>query len=388
MLSNVISICVVSEVGVWIKFFSDFVIIFYLVLAGSLCRIPPTLIAVGGETGRHLLSKLLYGSGQSQEAKRMWQYILKRVLLMIPTLLGAALIVFLLMNIVPGDIALLIIGGDQGGDINPQELARLREKLGLNRPLYEQFFSWLWNVVQLDFGNSLWTGAPVIEELKIRFPLTLEIAVAATILSTLIAIPLGTLAAIRQDTWVDYAVRVLSIGGLAIPSFWTGILVILFLVLLFEWSPPLEFVSITEDPWENFKQLVWPIVTVGYRYAAVTTRMTRSTVLEVLREDYIRTAWAKGLQERMVVAKHTLKNAVLPVITIIGTEFAFLIGGLVVTETVFTLNGVGSFVVDAIAHRDIPVVQSLVLLIAFAFVFVNLIIDLLYAWIDPRISYR
>jgi peptide/nickel transport system permease protein len=318
----------------------------------------------------------------------MWQYILKRVLLMIPTLLGAALIVFLLMNIVPGDIALLIIGGDQGGDINPQELARLRENLGLNRPLYVQFLSWLWGVVQFDFGNSLWTGAPVIEELKIRFPLTLEIAVAATILSTLIAIPLGTLAAIRQDTWVDYVVRVISIGGLAIPSFWTGILVILFLVLLFEWSPPLEFVPLTEDPWENFKQLVWPIVTVGYRYAAVTTRMTRSTVLEVLREDYIRTAWAKGLQERMVVAKHTLKNAVLPVITIIGTEFAFLIGGLVVTETVFTLNGVGSFVVDAIAHRDIPVVQSLVLLIAFAFVFVNLIIDLLYAWIDPRISYR
>jgi peptide/nickel transport system permease protein len=318
----------------------------------------------------------------------MWQYIVKRLLLMIPTLVGAALIVFLLMNIVPGDIALLIIGGDQGGDINPQELAKLRENLGLNRPLYMQFLSWLWDVVRLDFGTSLWTGAPVIEELKIRFPLTFEIAVAATILSTLIAIPLGTLAAIRQDTWIDYIVRVISIGGLAIPSFWTGILVILFLVLLFEWTPPLEFVSITEDPWENFKQLAWPIVTVGYRYAAVTTRMTRSTVLEVMREDYIRTAWAKGLQERIVVAKHTLKNAVLPVITIIGTEFAFLIGGLVVTETVFTLNGVGSFVVDAIAHRDIPVVQSLVLLIAFTFVFVNLITDLLYAWFDPRISYR
>jgi peptide/nickel transport system permease protein len=318
----------------------------------------------------------------------MWQYILKRLLLMIPTLLGAALIVFILMNIIPGDIALLIIGGDQGGDINPVELANLREKLGLNRPLYAQFFSWLWNIAHLDFGNSLWTGAPVIEELKIRFPLTLEVAVAATIISTLIALPLGTLAAIRQDTWVDYVVRIASIGGLAIPSFWTGILIILFLVLMFEWSPPLEFVSLTQDPWENFKQLVWPIVTVGYRYAAVTTRMTRSTVLEVMREDYIRTAWAKGLREWGVVTKHTLKNAVLPVITIIGTEFAFLIGGLVVTETVFTLNGIGSFVVDAIAHRDIPVVQSLVLLIAFAFVFVNLLVDLMYAWLDPRISYR
>lgn len=318
----------------------------------------------------------------------MWQYIAKRLLLMIPTLVGAALVVFLLMNIVPGDIALLIIGGDQGGDINPQELAKLRENLGLNRPLYVQFLSWLWDVVRLDFGTSLWTGAPVIEELKIRFPLTFEIAIAATIISTLIAIPLGTLAAIRQDTWIDYFVRVFSIGGLAIPAFWTGILVILFLVLLFEWTPPLEFVSIIEDPWENFKQLAWPIVTVGYRFGAVATRMTRSTVLEVMREDYIRTAWAKGLHERVVVAKHTLKNAVLPVITIIGTEFAFLIGGLVVTETVFTLNGIGSFVVDAIAHRDIPVVQSLVLLIAFVFVFINLLTDLLYAWFDPRISYR
>lgn len=318
----------------------------------------------------------------------MWQYIVKRLLLMIPTLIGAALVVFLLMNIVPGDIALLVIGGDQGGDIDPAELAKLREQLGLNRPLYEQFLSWLWGIVRLDFGTSLWTGAPVIEELKIRFPLTLEIALAATILSTLIAIPLGTIAAMRQDTWIDYVVRVVSIGGLAIPSFWTGILIILFLVIYFEWSPPLEFVSLLEDPWENFKQLIWPIVSVAYRYAAVTTRMTRSTVLEVMREDYIRTAWAKGLHERMVVIKHTLKNAVLPVVTIIGTEFAFLIGGLVVTETVFTLNGVGSFVVDAIAHRDIPVVQSLVLLIAFSFVFVNLLIDLIYAWLDPRISYR
>lgn len=318
----------------------------------------------------------------------MWQYIIKRVLLMIPTLFGAALLVFLIMNIIPGDIALLIIGGDQGGDIDPQQLANLREQLGLNRPLFVQFFSWLWGVVQLDFGTSLWTGAPVLEELAIRFPLTLEVAIAATIVSTLIAIPLGTIAAIRQDSWVDYVVRVISIGGLAIPSFWTGILIILFLVLLFEWSPPLEYVGLLEDPWQNMKQLVWPIVSVGYRYAAVTTRMTRSTVLEVMREDYIRTAWAKGLHEKVVVVKHTLRNAVLPVITIIGTEFAFLIGGLVVTETVFTLNGVGSFLVDAIAHRDIPVVQALILMIAFTFVFVNLMIDLIYAWIDPRISYR
>jgi len=318
----------------------------------------------------------------------MSQYIVKRLLLMIPTLIGAALLIFLLMNIIPGDVALLIIGGDQGGDINPTELAKLRTQLGLNRPLYEQFLSWLWGIVHLDFGKSLWTGAPILEEIMIRLPLTLEVAIFATINSTIIAIPLGTLAAVRQDTWVDYAVRVFSIGGLALPAFWTGILIILFLVIYFEWGPPLEFVSLTSDPWENIKQLIWPIVTVGYRNAAVAARMTRSTMLETMREDYIRTALAKGLQERTVVVKHALKNAFLPVLTIIGTEIAFLIGGLVVTETVFTLNGLGRFMVDAIAHRDIPVVQTLVLFIAFSFVFINLIVDLLYGWFDPRISYR
>ncbi|MGE3539832.1 MAG: ABC transporter permease [Candidatus Tectimicrobiota bacterium] len=318
----------------------------------------------------------------------MWQYITKRLLLMVPTLIGAALVIFLLMNIIPGDIALLIIGGDQGGDINPQELAKLRAHLGLDQPLYVQFLTWLWGVVRLDFGHSLWTGAPIMEEILIRLPLSLEVAIAATILSTLLAIPLGTLAAIRQDTWVDYAVRVLSIGGLAIPAFWTGILVILLLVLYFEWSPPLEFVSLLDNPWENLQQLIFPIVTVGYRFAAVATRMTRSTMLEVMREDYVRTAWAKGLQERLVVAKHALRNALLPVVTIIGTEFAFLMGGLAVTETVFTLNGIGRFMIDAIVHRDIPVVQTLVLLTAFSFVMINLLIDVMYAWLDPRISYR
>ncbi len=319
----------------------------------------------------------------------MWQYIVKRILLMIPTLLGAALVVFLLMHVVPGDIALLILGtGEQGGDVNLQDLERLRTKMGLDRPLYEQFLSWVWGIMHLNFGTSLWSGAPVLEELKIRLPLTLQVALLATLISTIIAIPLGTMAAVRQDTWVDYGVRVISIGGLAIPAFWTGILIILFLVIYFEWSPPLIFVPFWEDPWENFAQLVFPIVTVGYRNAAIATRMTRSAVLEVMREDYIRTAWAKGLQERIVVIKHTLKNAMLPVITIIGAELAFLLGGLVVTETVFTLNGLGRFMVDAILHRDIPVVQTMVLLTAFIIVFVNLMIDLFYAWLDPRISYR
>jgi peptide/nickel transport system permease protein len=299
-----------------------------------------------------------------------------------------AAVVFVIMRVIPGDVTLLILGGDQTGRIDPQQVAAMRQQLGLDQPIAVQFGQWLWGVVRLDFGKSLWTGQPVIEEVLIRLPLSLEVAILATIVSVLLAIPLGMLAAVRQDTWVDYVIRVGSIGGQAIPSFWVGILVILFLVIYFGWGPPLEFTPPWVDPWANFQQLIWPVVTVGYRYAAVTTRMTRSTVLEVLREDYIRTAWAKGLRERAVVIRHALKNAMLPVITLIGTEFAFLIGGLVVTETVFTLNGVGRFVVDAVAHRDYPVVQALVFLIALCFVVVNLLIDLTYAWFDPRIRYH
>ena len=318
----------------------------------------------------------------------MRAYLTKRLLLIVPTLFGVAAVVFLIMRVIPGDVTLLILGGDQTGRIDPQQLAAMRHQLGLDQPLAVQFGAWLWGVLRLDFGTSLWTGQPVIEEVLIRLPLSLEVAILATIVSVLLAIPLGMLAAVRQDTWVDYVIRVGSIGGQAIPSFWVGILVILFLVIYFGWGPPLEFTPPWVDPWANFQQLVWPVVTVGYRYAAVTTRMTRSTVLEVLREDYIRTAWAKGLRQRAVVIRHALMNAMLPVITLVGTEFAFLIGGLVVTETVFTLNGVGRFVVDAVAHRDYPVVQALVFLIALCFVVVNLLIDLTYAWFDPRIRYH
>jgi peptide/nickel transport system permease protein len=303
-------------------------------------------------------------------------YLAKRLLLILPTLLGVAAVVFVIMRVIPGDVTLLILGGDQTGRIDPQQLAAMRHQLGLDQPIAVQF------------GTSLWTGQPVLQEVLLRLPLSLEVAILATVVSVVLAVPLGMLAAVRQDSWVDYVIRVVSIGGLAIPSFWVGILVILFLVIYFGWGPPLEFTPPWVDPWANFQQLVWPVLTVGYRYAAVTTRMTRSTVLEVLREDYIRTAWAKGLRERVVVIRHAMKNAMLPVITLVGTEFAFLIGGLVVTESVFTLNGVGRFVVDAVAHRDYPVVQALVFLIAFCFVIVNLLIDLTYAWFDPRIRYH
>jgi peptide/nickel transport system permease protein len=318
----------------------------------------------------------------------MRTYVLKRLFLVVPTLLGVAALVFLIMRVIPGDVALLIMGGDAAGHVDQQQLTAMRQQLGLDQPLIVQFGTWLLGVLRFDFGKSLWTGQPVLEELLIRLPLSLELALLATMVSVVVSIPLGMLAAARQDTWVDYVVRVVSIGGLAIPSFWIGILCIIGLVLFFGWGPPLEFTPPWVDPWANFQMMVWPVVTVGYRYAAVTTRMTRSTLLEVLRDDYIRTAWAKGLAERAVVVRHALKNAMLPVITLVGTEFAFLIGGLVVTETVFTLNGVGRFVVDAVAHRDYLVVQALVCLIAFSFVIVNLLVDLTYAWFDPRIRYE
>src|SRR3989454_3949580 len=239
----------------------------------------------------------------------MQTYIAKRLLLIIPTLLGAAALVFVIMRVIPGDVALLIFGGDQAGHIDPKQLEAMRHRLGLDRSLLVQFGTWLWGVLRFDFGTSLWTGRPVVEELLIRLPLSLELALAATLVSVLIAIPLGMLAAVRQDTWVDYGVRVVSIGGLAIPGFWVGILCILFLVIFFGWGPPLEFTPPWVDPWANLQMMVWPIVTVGYRQAAVPTRMTRSTLLEVLREDYIRTAWAKGLRERALGIPHPPRHS-------------------------------------------------------------------------------
>jgi peptide/nickel transport system permease protein len=200
-------------------------------------------------------------------------------------------------------------------------------------------------------------------------------------------VPLGVLAAVKQDTWVDYAIRVFSIGGLAMPSFWLGIMMILFLVVVFHWAPPLIFRPLWEDPAANLGQLIWPALAVGYRYSAVATRMTRSSVLEVLREDYVRTARAKGLRETLVIVRHALRNSLLPVITVISLEFAFLFGGLVVTEQVFNVNGLGKLIVDAVAHRDYPLVQALVLIFAFVFVFVNFLVDLLYGVLDPRIRY-
>ncbi len=306
---------------------------------------------------------------------------------MIPTLFGVAVLVFLLLRVAPGDIVELKYAGT--GAFAPKEaIERERVQLGLDKPLWQQFVSWIWGIVRFDFGNSMWTGRPIIQEISIRLELSLELAVMATFVAILLSIPLGALAALKQDTWVDYFVRLFSIAGLAIPSFWLGIIIILGFLIIFKWMPPLTFTSFWVDPKANLMQLIWPALAVGYRYSAVATRMTRSAVLEVLREDYIRTARAKGLWERVILVRHALKNALLPVITVIGLEFAFLIGGLVVTEQVFNLNGIGMLFVESITRRDYTMTQALVLLVSFVFIFINFLADLIYAWLDPRIRYQ
>jgi len=313
------------------------------------------------------------------------RYIIGRFLLMIPTLLGVAILTFVIMRVVPGDVVALRYA--QSGSVPQEVIDREREELGLNKPLHEQFADFMSGIVRLDFGDSLWTDRPVVDEIKGRLGISIELAILATLLATVLALPLGVIAAVKQDTWVDYAIRVFSIGGLAMPSFWLGILTILTLVILFQWAPPLIFVPIWEDPVENLAQLIWPAIVVGYRYSAVATRMTRSSVLEVLRDDYVRTARAKGLRETTVIVRHALRNSLLPVITVISLEFAFLFGGLVVTEQVFNVNGLGKLLVDAVAQRDYTLVQALVLLFAFVFVFVNFVVDLIYGVLDPRIRY-
>lgn len=316
----------------------------------------------------------------------MHRYVLRRLLLILPTLVGVAVLVFLLMRVIPGDIVEMRFA--EGQFFNQELVAKERARLGLDRPLWQQFLDWMWGIVRFDFGLSMWSGNPIAGEIAIRLQLSLQLAFMATFVAVLLAIPLGTLAALKQDSWVDYLIRVFSIAGLATPSFWLGIMMFLVFLSVFHWIPPMIFTPFWQDPWQNLAQLLWPALAVGYRYSAVSTRMTRSAMLEVLREDYIRTARAKGLWQSLIVRRHALKNAMLPVLTVIGLEFAFLMGGLVVTEQVFNLNGLGLLFVQSIARRDYTLVQALVLLVAVVYICVNFCVDLLYAWLDPRIRYQ
>ena len=322
----------------------------------------------------------------------MYQYILKRVLLIVPTVVGAGALIFFLMRVLHGDVC-LVRWVDYGMHYDQAVIDICRNELGLNNPLYIQFFDFMKGLFTFDFGISMWTWKPITEDLNLRFALSLQVAIMATTVAILIAIPLGIISAVKQNTWIDYVVRIFSIAGGAVPSFWLGILIILGLLIFSQawfgepWMPPIEYVSPFVDPIANLSQLIWPVVATGDRYSSVVTRMTRSVFLEVLHEDYIRTARAKGLMEKVVINRHALRNAILPVITIIGMEFSFFMGGLVVTEQVFNLNGLGRLLVESVLNADYNMIQALAMVVVAVFVCVNFLIDLSYAWLDPRIRY-
>jgi peptide/nickel transport system permease protein len=348
----------------------------------------------------------------------MHRYIISRLLLVIPTLVGAAALVFILMRMIPGDICLVRLGSG-GTSFSAQALAACHAELGLDSPFgitissmptihllwlvitpdfywpavrgVLGFLQYLWGLARFDLGVSMWSGKPVVQEIATRFPVSLEVAVMATLIAISIAIPLGTISALKQNTWIDMLVRTISIAGIATPSFWLGIMSILLVLDVTQaisghpWMPSIDYVPLWKDPIRNLSIVMLPAITVGYRYAAVSMRMTRSAMLEVLREDYIRTARAKGLLEKIIINRHALKNALLPVVTVIGIEFAFLIGGLVVTEQVFNLNGIGRLMVLSVQNQDYTLTQALVMLVVTIAVLTNLAVDLFYAWLDPRI---
>lgn len=317
----------------------------------------------------------------------MLSYAIRRILLTIPTLIAVAVLVFFVLRVVPGDIVEIKLTAE-GGMVSEEEIMREKERLGLNDPIMVQFYKYMIGLPQGDLGISLWTENNVSAEIAARIGLSFELAVLSTVLAVLIAFPLGTLSALFRGSILDYVIRLLTIGGIAVPSFWLGMLIIMILLATVGQLPPLGTVGLFEDPLTNLNQLIWPALSVGYRYSSVTARMLRSSILEVLSEDYIRTARAKGVFERIVIVKHGMRNALLPTVTVIGLEFAFLLGGLVVTESVFNLNGIGKLFVDSVVRNDLNLLQGLVLTVATGFVLINLIVDLLYAALDPRIRYQ
>ena len=318
----------------------------------------------------------------------MRDYVLRRVALFVPTLIGATLVVFMLLRVLPGDPALAILAGAQGNNpVVQSDLDALREYMGLDQPLPIQYFKWVGALFRGDLGESSTLDQPVVEILRRRFPVTLELTVLALAFTWSIAIPVGILSALKQDTWIDYILRIFSILGVSMPLFWTGILILFALVALFDWVPPIPFRSIQDEPWTNLKHIIWPSIALGYFAVAVLSRMVRSSMLEVLREDYIRTAHAKGVVERVVLLRHALKNAMLPVITLMGLQLAAIVTGTVVLEQIFSIPGMGSMIIRSIFQNDYFMLQAIVLCYAGIFLLLNLIVDLSYGWLDPRVRY-
>jgi peptide/nickel transport system permease protein len=310
-------------------------------------------------------------------------YIIRRLLLLIPVLLIVGVIVFTLMQLTPGDAASVMLGRDATEE---QKIA-LRERLGLDQPVPVQFINWFWAALRLDFGNSLFMGKPVIDALLERAEPTILLALYSLTLAVTIAIPAGVISAVRANSPLDRMLMVVSISGVAIPSFFFGILLILLFAVILGWLPSGGYVDIGVDPIEHFKYMILPTLTLGFSAAGLLARLVRSTMLDVLNEDYVRTAYSKGLEERRVVVAHAFRNALIPVLTIVGVTFAGMLGGAVVIENVFNIPGLGRLLVQSVVRRDIPVVQGAVMTVAAIEVLIMLLVDLLYVYIDPRIRY-
>ena len=318
----------------------------------------------------------------------MQKYLFRRLLLFIPTITGVALIIFFLMRILPGDVAVQILAGPQGeAEFTLEDVERLRERLGLNDPIFVQFGNWVWDFVRGDLGNSFALDRPVWGEIKRQFPVTLQLAVFSAIIIAVIAIPIGIIAAVKQDSFIDLILRTFAIIGLAMPQFFVGMLIILALSMWFRWLPPVGFQSLWEEPWKSFQQLILPALALGFHTNGLMLRMTRTQLLEVLREDYVRTARAKGLAETTVIVKHAVRNALLPVVTVAGTQIGFLFSGTIIIETLFSLPGLGRGLILALNTRDLPMIQVYIMYFALVALVANLLVDLTYAWLDPRIRY-
>jgi peptide/nickel transport system permease protein len=318
------------------------------------------------------------------------RYIAKRLLLAIPTLFLVTLLIFVLLRVLPGDPAVLILGGggDAGGvRATPAEIAALQVKLGTDQPIPLQYVKWISGLLTLDAGASFVSGRPVLSELLGRLPVSAELALMTIVISTVAALPVGVLAAARRNTAYDYVARIVSTLGMTMPIFWTGTLVILGLSFAFRWVPPVAYVDLWQDPHENLQQMIWPALVMGFYQTTVLARMTRASVLSVLNEDYIRTARAKGLRETILLRRHALRNALLPIVTVAGLQFGALLGGVVILEQIFSVPGLGRLLVESILKRDFPVVQASILFFAVAVTLTTLVVDVLYAWLDPRVSY-
>jgi peptide/nickel transport system permease protein len=316
-------------------------------------------------------------------------YVAKRLFLFVPTLVVVTMLVFALMRLIPGDPAYLRLAGTDGIALfTKEQLATEQARLGTDRPIHVQYGDWVWDMLRLDFGVSMYHDTPIADDLKDRFLVTVELTFLALLLAIAAAVPLGVISAMYQDKWADYLARVFAISGVAMPTFWTAILMIYFLVLLFGWLPPLGYETLWDKPAANLQQLIFPAIALGFYDMALIARVTRSSMLEVLRDDYIRTARSKGLEERVVITRHALKNAFLPVLTISGWQFGRLLAGTVIIESIFLVPGMGKLLIDSIFQRDYTMIQAIVMVVAVLVLLLNLLIDLLYGWLDPRIRYQ